>query len=48
MFIDALKIINNNYKNGFTIPSENLYPFQWNWDSAFSALAIHSFNKEKA
>jgi len=48
MFIDAMKIINNNYKNGYTIPSEKLYPFQWNWDSAFSSLAIHSFNKEKA
>ncbi len=48
MFIDAINIINNNYKDKFTIPSENLYPFQWNWDSAFSSLAIHSFNKKKS
>lgn len=48
MFIDAINIINNNFKDRYTIPAKNLYPFQWNWDSAFSSLGIHSFNKKKS
>lgn len=34
----ALQVLKNNWKNGFTIPCEGLYPFQWNWDSGFIAI----------
>ena len=34
----ATKILETNYRDGYTIPSERLYPFQWNWDSGFIAL----------
>ena len=45
----AQKILLNNYqKGGFTIPTENLYPFQWMWDSGFIALGFAHFDIEKA
>ena len=35
--VDDLKnaklVLNNNKKNGYTVPSCNLYPHQWSWDS---------------
>ncbi len=33
-----------NWRNGFTIPTSDLYPFQWNWDSGFIALG-HYYEK---
>ena len=45
----AKNILNANYRpQGFTIPSEGLYPFQWNWDSGFIALGFAHFDIEKA
>ena len=44
----AQRIIKNNSRGDFTVPCSNLYPFQWNWDSAFSALGIYYYNKERA
>lgn len=40
----AINIIQNNWRNGFTIPTSKLYPFQWLWDSGFVALGngIHN------
>jgi len=44
----AKKIIENNNRGDFTIPCDTLYPFQWNWDSAFCALGIYTYDKERA
>ncbi len=44
----AINIIKKNDKGNFTIPTERLYPFQWNWDSAFMALGISNFDKIRA
>ena len=44
----ATQILNNNNKGGFTIPSEGLYPFQWNWDSGFIAIGLAHINIELA
>ena len=44
----AVEIINRNDRGGFTIPTNKLYPHQWNWDSAFSALGIATYNKMRA
>ena len=33
----ARAILRGNDRGGYTIPTERLYPFQWNWDSMFSA-----------
>ncbi|TAE50486.1 MAG: glycoside hydrolase family 37 [Bacteroidetes bacterium] len=32
------QVIESNWRDGFTVPSSNLYPFQWLWDSGFIAL----------
>ena len=44
----AIEIINRNDRGGFTIPTNKLYPHQWNWDSAFTALGISTYNKTRA
>ena len=44
----AAEIINRNDRGGFTIPTSKLYPHQWNWDSAFTALGIATYNKTRA
>ena len=44
----AKQIIKNNWKEGFTIPSSKLYPFQWMWDSGFVALGTSTYNIEMA
>lgn len=45
----AKQVLNDNYQQGgFTIPSENLYPFQWKWDSGFIALGFAHYDMEKA
>ena len=33
--INAKKLLNNNRRGHHTIPSNNLYPHQWSWDSAW-------------
>ena len=45
---DAIKVITNNDRGGFTVPTNRLYPHQWNWDSGFTALGISLFNKTRA
>lgn len=37
-----------NDRGGFTIPTSGLYPYQWNWDSAFAALGFAVFDKARA
>jgi len=44
----AKTVLNNNWKDGFTIPCEGLYPFQWNWDSGFIAIGWACFDFEKS
>lgn len=44
----AKQILSNNWRNGFTIPTAKLYPFQWNWDSGFVAMGFAQYNVAKA
>ncbi len=44
----AIDIIKQNDQGGFTIPTDKLYPFQWNWDSAFAALGFACFDIDRA
>lgn len=44
----AKRILNHNWKGGFTIPTNRLYPFQWNWDSGFVSIGFGHFNLEFA
>ena len=34
-----------NDRGGYTVPTAGLYPYQWNWDSAFVALGFNQFDK---
>lgn len=45
---EAIKILNDNWKDGFTVPCKNLYPYQWKWDSGFIAIGLAHFNVDRA
>lgn len=42
------RILNQNWRDGYTVPSPKLYPFQWNWDSGFIALGYLHIDPERA
>jgi len=44
----AIEILNNNWRDGYTVPSENLYPYQWLWDSGFIAIGFAHYDMGKA
>ena len=37
---EARGILAQNDRGGYTIPTAGLYPYQWNWDSAFAAMGF--------
>jgi len=41
-------ILRNNDRGGYTVPARGLYPFQWLWDSGFTALGWATFDPERA
>ena len=51
--IDALdeqarQILTTNDRGTYTVPTDGLYPYQWNWDSAFAAFGFASFDIDRA
>lgn len=44
----ARDILRRNDRGGYTVPTAGLYPYQWNWDSAFAALAFAEFDVARA
>ncbi len=44
----AMEILQKNDRGGYTVPTARLYPYQWNWDSAFVALGFGTFDRERA
>lgn len=44
----ARDILARNDRGGYTVPTHGLYPFQWNWDSAFVAMGFATFDVERA
>ena len=44
----ARKTLARNDQGGYTIPTAGLYPYQWNWDSAFVALGFAMFDMDRA
>ena len=44
----ARSILTENDHGTYTVPTKELYPFQWNWDSALAALGICQFDLERA
>ena len=44
----ALAILAANDRGGYTVPNGQVYPFQWNWDSAFVAMGFATFDVNRA
>lgn len=44
----ARAILRGNDRGGYTVPTSGLYPYQWNWDSAFAAWGFASFDVARA
>ncbi len=44
----ARQILQDNDRGGFTVPTARLYPYQWNWDSAFAARGFGEIDKDRA
>ena len=44
----AKTILHNNDLGGYTIPTQGLYPFQWNWDAGITALGWSEFDEARA
>ena len=44
----AKQVLKDNDRGHYTVPTSGLYPFQWNWDSALSALGFHHFDEDRA
>ena len=45
---EAYKILQENDRGHYTIPTKGLYPFQWNWDSCLTALGFSYFDEARA
>lgn len=44
----ARAVLADNDRGGYTVPTHGLYPFQWNWDSAFVAMGFARFDIDRA
>ncbi len=44
----ACRILQKNDRGGYTVPNPQVYPFQWNWDSAFVALGWQEIDPQRA
>ncbi len=44
----AVEVLKENDHGAYTIPTKGLYPFQWNWDSCFTALGLGHFDEDRA
>ena len=44
----ARAVLAANDRGGYTVPTDRLYPFQWNWDSAFVAMGFATFDTNRA
>lgn len=45
---EAKRILVSNDRGGYTVPTDRLYPFQWNWDSAFVAMGFALYDTDRA
>lgn len=43
----ARETLRQNDKGGYTLPTHGLYPYQWNWDSAFAAWGFTTFDPNR-
>ncbi len=45
---EALRILEQNSRGNYTLPSPDQYPNQWSWDSAFIAMGYSNYDQERA
>ncbi len=45
---EAREILRANDRGGYTVPAQGLYPFQWDWDAAVTALGWITFDEARA
>jgi glycogen debranching enzyme len=45
---EAVAILRENDRGIYTVPTSGLYPFQWNWDSCFTALGQSHYDMNRA
>jgi hypothetical protein len=45
---EAVAILRGNDRGTYTVPTKGLYPFQWNWDSCFTALGQSHYDMDRA
>ena len=48
LYDQAVEILERNDLGHYTVPTHGLYPFQWNWDSALSALGQYYIDESRA
>lgn len=48
LIADSRDVLDANWRNGFTVPSGQLYPFQWNWDSGFTSIGTCRYDLDRA
>lgn len=41
-------MLRENDRRSYTVPTKGLYPFQWNWDSCFTALGQSHYDLDRA
>jgi hypothetical protein len=44
----AIEVLRENDRGAYTVPTNGLYPFQWNWDSCFTALGQSHYDPDRA
>lgn len=44
----AKQVLTDNDRGTYTVPTHGLYPFQWNWDSALSAIGFAHYDERRA
>lgn len=44
----AIAVLRENDRGQYTVPTQGLYPFQWNWDSCFTALGQSHYDLDRA
>lgn len=48
LYNKAMAVLQDNWRDGFSIPCAKLYPFQWFWDSGLIAIGWAHFDMPKA
>ncbi|MEV6835447.1 hypothetical protein AB0N17_13175 [Streptomyces sp. NPDC051133] len=46
--VRAARVLEANWTGASTVPSRNLYPHQWSWDSAFIAIGLRHLSPGRA